>query len=114
MDVVWIDQRRESRTQRRQREPDRPPVPPAIWPLRVFRKCYARAQAQKGEPLSRRAQLVTEVMTLNPLVRPASEHAMPDWIRRTALADILGTDFTALSDEALYRNLDQLDPQRPD
>jgi transposase len=62
--------------------------------------------------LSRRAQLLSEVMTLNRLVRPASEHAMPDWIRRTALADILGTDFTALSDEALYRNLDRLHPQR--
>ncbi|HEU4370468.1 MAG TPA: IS1634 family transposase [Methylomirabilota bacterium] len=62
--------------------------------------------------LSRRAQRLTEVMTLNRLVRPAAEHAMPDWIRRTALADILGTDFTALSDEALYRNLDRLHPQR--
>ena len=62
--------------------------------------------------LSRRAQLLTEVMTLNRLVRPAAEHAMPDWIRRTALADILGTDFTDLSDEALYRNLDRLPPQR--
>ena len=62
--------------------------------------------------LSRRAQLLTEVMTLNRLVQPASEHAMPDWIRRTALADILGLDFTALSDEALYRNLDRLHPQR--
>jgi len=62
--------------------------------------------------LSRRAQLLTEVMTLNRLVWPASEHAMPNWIRRTALADILGTDFTTLSDEALYRNLDRLHPQR--
>jgi transposase len=62
--------------------------------------------------LSRRAQRLTEVMTLNRLVQPAAEHAMPDWIRRTALADILGTDFTALSDEALYRNLDRLHPQR--
>src|SRR5437867_834833 len=55
--------------------------------------------------LSRRAQLLTEVMTLNRLVHPAAEHAMPDWIRRTALGDILGTDFAVLSDEALYRNL---------
>jgi hypothetical protein len=62
--------------------------------------------------LSLRAQRLTEVMTLNRLVWPASEHAMPDWIRRTALADILGADFTALSDEALYRNLDRLHPQR--
>src|SRR5215831_8264114 len=30
------------------------------------------------------------VMTLNRLIAPASEHAMPAWIRRTALADILG------------------------
>lgn len=62
--------------------------------------------------LGRRAQLLTEVMTLNRLVQPAAEHAMPNWIRRTALADILRTDFTALSDEALYRNLDRLHPQR--
>jgi transposase len=69
-----------------------------------------RILAEAG--VSRRAQLLTEVMTLNRLVQPASEHAMPDWIRRTALADILGTDFTPLSDEALYRNLDRLHPQR--
>jgi len=62
--------------------------------------------------LSVRARLLTELMTLNRLVHPASEHAMPDWIRRTALADILGADFSTLSDEALYRNLDRLHPQR--
>jgi transposase len=62
--------------------------------------------------LSRRARLLTEVMTLNRLVSPASEHAMPDWIRRTALADILAADFSTLSDEALYRTLDRLHPQR--
>jgi transposase len=62
--------------------------------------------------LRRRARLLTEVMTLNRLVYPAAEHAMPDWIRRTALGDILGTDFAGLSDEALYRNLDRLHPQR--
>ncbi|MBI2878401.1 MAG: IS1634 family transposase [Candidatus Rokubacteria bacterium] len=62
--------------------------------------------------LSARARLLTEIMTLNRLVSPASEHAMPDWIRRTALADILGMDFSPLSDEALYRNLERLHPQR--
>ena len=69
-----------------------------------------RILAEAG--LSARARVLTEVMTLNRLVSPASEHAMPDWIRRTALADILGTDFSTLSDEALYRNLDRLHPQR--
>jgi transposase len=62
--------------------------------------------------LSARARVLTEVMTLNRLVSPASEHAMPDWIRRTALGDILQTDFAALADDALYRTLDRLHPQR--
>jgi transposase len=61
---------------------------------------------------SERAQRLTEMMTLNRLVSPASDHAMPDWIRRTALADILGADFGTLADDALYRNLDRLHPQR--
>lgn len=62
--------------------------------------------------LSARACRLAEVMTLNRLVSPASEHAMPDWIRRTALGDILQTDFAALADDALYRTLDRLHPQR--
>jgi transposase len=62
--------------------------------------------------LSSRACLLTEVMTLNRLIAPSSEHAMPDWIRRTALGDILKQDFSKLEDEALYRNLDRLHPNR--
>jgi transposase len=62
--------------------------------------------------LSPRACTLTEAMTLNRLICPRSEHAMPDWIRRTALGDILGEDFSRLVDEALYRNLDRLHPQR--
>jgi transposase len=62
--------------------------------------------------LNERTRHLTEVMTLNRLVHPASEHAMPDWIRRTALADILATDFATLTDDALYRNLSRLHPQR--
>jgi len=62
--------------------------------------------------LNERTRLLTEVMTLNRLVAPASEHAMPDWVRRTALADLLAADFRLLNDEALYRNLDRLHPQR--
>lgn len=62
--------------------------------------------------LSERACLLSEVMTLNRLIFPLSEHAMPDWIRNTALADIVGTDFSSLNDDALYRNLDRLHPHR--
>ena len=52
------------------------------------------------------------VMTLNRLIAPCSEHAMPDWVRRTALADILGLDFDALEEDPLYLVLDQLHPHR--
>src|SRR2546425_11171052 len=62
--------------------------------------------------LSERACRLTEVMTLNRLIHPLSEHAMPEWIRRTALGDILKEDFSKLEDESLYRNLDRLHPNR--
>jgi hypothetical protein len=62
--------------------------------------------------VSERACRLSEAMTLNRLLCPLSEHAMPDWIRNTALADILGTDFSGLDDDALYRNLDRLHPHR--
>jgi transposase len=62
--------------------------------------------------LSDRACRLSEAMTLNRLIFPRSEHAMPDWIRNTALADIMGTDFSSLNDDALYRNLDRLHPGR--
>lgn len=61
---------------------------------------------------SDRARDLTCIMTIARLVHPCSEHAMPDWIRTTALADILGTDFDDLADNALYRNLDRLHPNR--
>ena len=51
-------------------------------------------------------------MTLNRLICPISERAMADWIRRTAMGDILGADFSTLQEDALYRNLDQLHPNR--
>lgn len=62
--------------------------------------------------LSSRTRLLSEVMVLNRLVAPCSEHAMPAWIENTALSDILRVDFSELSDTALYRNLDRLHPNR--
>ena len=62
--------------------------------------------------LSARACTLSEAMALNRLVAPRSEHAMPDWIRRTAMGDLVGTDFSTLNDEALYRTLDRLHPNR--
>jgi len=46
--------------------------------------------------LNERTRLLIEVMTINRLVTPSSEHAMPDWVRRTALADLLRPHWTIL------------------
>lgn len=62
--------------------------------------------------LTARARALTCVMTMNRLVRPSSELATPDWIRSTALDDLLGIDFELLGEDSLYRNLDRLHPRR--
>ena len=55
---------------------------------------------------------LTCAMTLNRLIPPAAESAMPDWIRSTALAEILGFDSSRLPHDPLDRNLDRLHPHR--
>ena len=62
--------------------------------------------------LSERTRQLACAMTLNRLVHPLSENAMPAWIRRTALADILERDFDDLGEHSLYRVLDALHPHR--
>lgn len=51
-------------------------------------------------------------MVLNRLIAPKAELAMPDWIRSTALEDILEVDFSRLNEDHLYRMLDTLHPHR--
>jgi transposase len=62
--------------------------------------------------LSASTRQLTCASVLNRLIQPASEHATPAWIRRTALADILGANFDSLGEDALYRILDKLHPHR--
>ena len=62
--------------------------------------------------LLERARRLTCAMTLNRLIHPSSEHAMPDWMRSTALEDILEVNFSGLGESSLYRNLDKLHPKR--
>jgi len=66
----------------------------------------------KQAGLSEPACTLSEVMTLNRLIAPSSELAMPDWVRRTAMGDILEADFSNLDENKLYRNLDALHPNR--
>jgi transposase len=59
-----------------------------------------------------RTRRLTLAMVMNRLIAPSSEHAMPDWIRATALGDLVGEDFSALGNQALYRNMDRLYEKR--
>ena len=58
------------------------------------------------------ARRLTCAMTLNRLIAPSSEHAMPGWFRRTALNDLLDIDLEAISEDPLYANMDKLYPHR--
>src|SRR5216683_7343164 len=62
--------------------------------------------------LSVTVQRLAGAIVLNRLIAPCSEHAMPDWMRRTALGDLLGMDFDTLAEDPLYEVLDKLHPHR--
>jgi transposase len=62
--------------------------------------------------LSATVQRLACAMVLNRLIAPCSEHAMPAWLRRTALDDILGAGFDRLAEDPLYEVLDKLHPHR--
>jgi transposase len=66
----------------------------------------------RGLEFSEETIQLTCAMALNRLIYPASEHAMPRWIRSTALEDMWDVDFKTLCDDRLYRNLDRLYPNR--
>src|SRR3981081_4242610 len=73
---------------------------------------HGRARSLRDCGLSVTVQRLACAMVLNRLIAPCSEYAMPDWIRRTALADILGVDFGGLTEDPLYGVLDKLHPHR--
>ena len=87
----------------------------AVGPVHVgfqFWKRLGFDEVLEACGFDRRTRELSCAMVLNRLISPSSEHAMPDWMRSTALADILGLDFGSLAEDALYRNMDRLYPQR--
>ena len=61
-----------------------------------------------GAGFGLKTRILTQVMTLNRLIEPCSELAMSDWVRRSALEDILKENFSRLNEDRLYRNMDRL------
>jgi transposase len=66
----------------------------------------------KRSGLEIKARVMTQLMVMNRFVAPSSELAMPAWIRRTALSDILKQDMERLNEDVLYRNMDKIYPAR--
>ena len=84
-------------------------------PVHVGRQFWQRLGLDDllaAQGLGARTCALACAMVLNRLIEPKSEHAMPDWIRATALGDLLDTDFSALCEDALYRTMDKLEPHR--
>jgi transposase len=79
---------------------------------RVFWERLGVGEILAGLGLSERMRGLLCAMTLNRLIDPKPEYAMPDWIRSTALDDMLGMDFSALAEDALYRAMDEVYPHR--
>ena len=52
--------------------------------------------------LSKKSRILSLAMVMNRLISPSSELAMPGWINRTALGDIVGVDFSGLNEDSLY------------
>src|ERR1700693_5062797 len=61
-----------------------------------------------GAGFGLKTRILTQIMTLNRLIEPCSELAMSDWVRRSALEDILKENFSRLNEDRLYRNMDRL------
>lgn len=55
--------------------------------------------------------VMAEILTIARLCEPSSElHIAEDWLRKTALCDMLGLEETLVNDDRLYRGLDEVLP----
>jgi transposase len=58
--------------------------------------------------------MMAKILTVARLCEPSSElHIAEDWLRKTALADILGVDEEKINEDRLYRGLDKALPLKP-
>jgi len=58
--------------------------------------------------------MMAKILTVARLCEPSSElHIAEDWLRKTALGDILGVDEEKINEDRLYRGLDKALPLKP-
>jgi len=57
--------------------------------------------------------LVAKVLTINRCLDPCSHYSVPQWIRRTALPEILGEQLLNLNDDKIYYELSKIQKNKP-
>jgi transposase len=57
--------------------------------------------------------LVAKVLTINRCLDPCSHYSVPQWIRSTALPDILGEHILNLNDDKIYYELSKIQKNKP-
>ena len=57
--------------------------------------------------------LIAKVLTINRCVDPCSHYAVPEWIRSTALPEILGEQLLELNDDKIYYELSKIEKNKP-
>ena len=57
--------------------------------------------------------LIARVLTINRCLAPCSHYGVPEWIRTTALPDILGQQLLDLNDDKIYYELSKIQANKP-
>jgi len=57
--------------------------------------------------------LVAKILTINRCLDPCSHYSLPEWIRGTALPEILGEQLLGLNDDKIYYELSKIHKNKP-
>ena len=57
--------------------------------------------------------LVAKVLTINRCLDPCSHYSVPEWIRSTALPEILGEQILSINDDKIYYELSKIQKNKP-
>ena len=57
--------------------------------------------------------LVAKVLTINRCLDPCSHYSVPEWIRSTALTEILGEQILSINDDKIYYELSKIQKNKP-
>lgn len=83
-----------------------------LWRMAKLDEFFGTHLPRGGEDIS--WSMMVKILTVARLCEPSSElHIAEDWLRKTALADILGIDEEKINEDRLYRGLDKALPLKP-